>query len=128
MNIKRQELVVLTKEFRGYKKGTLGYFAEWTNDCGHDVALVAVKDTYFDEYMSMHNEFSTFDEYISYQRKNCIHGDQYWTQPFTCIKPYKDGIMSLAQVEHQHSKVDEKIKALQIEKQELEAAKILLTA
>lgn len=109
MSIKNKELVVLTEDFRGYPKGTVGYFAGYSTDCGHEVANVALKDESFESYLEKHHEFDCFDSYIDYQNKENIFGDKYWTNPFTCIQPYVQNVMSISQINAEKEKLQKEI-------------------
>lgn len=109
MELKKKEKVILTQEYRGFKKGTVGYFAGYDYSSGHRVAKFAVHDKSFDDFLAKHNEFNTFDEYIKYQNKENIFGDQYWMNPFLVIKPYENMLMSSRMIELEISNAREKI-------------------
>lgn len=97
IQLKRFDRVVLTEDTFGYKKGTKAIFVNSDYKSGYPVYAIAIIDDSILEFFDKHN-FKSFEDYILYQQKENIFGDQYWTNPFTVIYPDQNKVIGHKQL------------------------------
>ncbi len=102
--LKPLDLVVFVNDSRGIKKGTKAVFIQPTNDCGYNVAHVALLDEDAESFLIKHS-FNSVYEHIENKRKNCIFGESQWYNPFNISKPYFNDIVSLSQLKQAEAKL-----------------------
>lgn len=103
------EQIMLTEEYRGYKKGTLGLYGGKVFDSGAYYPLFIVLDEDYYSFMK-ENNFSGIPEYILFRRERYLCDDfKQVLMPFNTIAPYDNNIVSMKKLQESMVYLEEKL-------------------